>query len=348
MSDGGAEVKGDAVSPRSIEAVFRWNRAVARRAAGHAVRLALWAAIVVPLLLVNVRGRRYHIHSGVGWSTYERVYGWPCIHARRTESQPWGSFASTQNDPLRSFRLRGVVANGVVVLAVSIGSLFTLRRLRALAAHRQFSLSGLLVGCALAALCAIIKYDRWDAPFWEHNHFWGALLPPGMYFPVTASPPYVHVPILVGIAMGLYACTVALLRVGTVTWSVLRRAPATAGSQTASAPRFQSTVDALLVLATLAAVVTGAWCWWETTQPWVVTAVDRVASDTSGSEGPAEFDYCRIELSRGFQTIEFESLSTIPADKAPRVGDRIELLCDLPDDRFPFNSIQDTEYRILD
>ncbi len=90
----------------------------------------------------------------------------------------------------------------------------------------QFSLESLLIACAVtAAMCGFIKYDRYDAPFWLCYNPWIVYLAPGGYLPVTASPAYLSLPVLIGLAMGLYGSITGFPRVVRLAWRAIRRRP---------------------------------------------------------------------------------------------------------------------------
>jgi len=255
------------------------------------------------------------------------------------EHERWGSSGPEAVDPLVFVGPRAVISNTVVSLVIIAGTLFTLYRPRTRVRRLQFSLGGLLIGCAVAAaLCAFIKYDGFEAPFWRDYNSWSFSFPRGYYFPITASATYLFVPILLGMAMGLYASIMALLRVRKVVWQGIGRAGEPAGATIPERSPFQRTADALLLVAALAAFATAGWCWWERSQPWKVTAVDGLF------EGWHAF-----ELTRGFETIVLLDLGDVPENRVPRIGDKIDIHSDRARMNAigPFIHLRDLDYEIL-
>jgi hypothetical protein len=184
--------------------------------AGRLLTVTALGVVAVPLFYVHIVGRRDHVHSDLGWTSYVRLYGWPCLHGSRFVVERWFTeLGSEVRRPLEDFSVRAVAVNGSVSVAMLVGAVYVIGRLRSAIHKLQFSLGSVLILFVVAGgLCCFIKYDRnIDAYYdWETAVVAlgsGAHVPPPVP-PITDSPPYMYVPILLGMAAGMYTACVAV------------------------------------------------------------------------------------------------------------------------------------------
>jgi hypothetical protein len=133
----------------------------------------------------------------------------------------WGGSAPKEVGAICDVEIRGAIVNlGVTMLALA-GAVYTAKSFGLVLAQRRFSLRGLLVFTGVAAaMCAIIKYDVDRRSLLVDLGYSS----PKAYYPITSSPVWLYVPVLVGVAAGIWTGVSALLYgVALATAAVLRR-----------------------------------------------------------------------------------------------------------------------------
>jgi len=186
--------------------------------------------VVIPLFYFNVfTGRRGSGHSDIGWSTYDQLYGWPCVYGYRVISEPWfSSVGFREIGPLEQFNGRAVAVNAATAVAMLVGSVYVVECICRIIRDRQFSLGNVLMLFAVTGcLCCFIKYDRAGGiPYSVYIEI-GDDLAFDLHrsAPTIAdSPIWIFVPMLFGIAASIYATFAAVARIVIVLWRRLRRA----------------------------------------------------------------------------------------------------------------------------
>ena len=195
----------------------------------YPVGIVACMAVVIPLFYLNVVvGRRGDGHGGLGWTTYSRLYGWPCVHGIRVIAEPWSSqFGSKEIGPLENLSGQAVAVNAAVAVAFLVGSFYGSESMRSIIRYRRFSLGNVLMLCAVVGgVCFFVKHDRTGGvPYSVHIEIGDIEFDMQRNAPpITDSPLWVFVPILFAVASTIYMTPAALTRIATAVWRLLRRA----------------------------------------------------------------------------------------------------------------------------
>ncbi len=174
--------------------------------------------VAVPLLYFSFVGRQAPLlfgYCGVAGPIDTWRYGWPAIYGTRNISEPWlGRPGKT--GPLRDFNAGAVFWNLSVAAIMIAGTVYLSRHTVSVLRKRRFSLRGLaLLPVVVAAVCAFVKYDRSPNVIFflvpSAPARWDPEATPIIFRPqaITDFPPYLYVPIVIGIASASYAVLTA-------------------------------------------------------------------------------------------------------------------------------------------
>ncbi len=175
-----------------------------------------FAAVVVagPLLYFHLVGRQEPLligFCGVAGPRDPWRYGWPAIYGTRIIAEAWlGEPRSV--GPLENFSGQSLFWNVGVSAVMIVGSIYVVRSITSGLRKRQFSLRSLLLLAAVTAgVCTFVKYDRSpDLLFFlvpSTPARFDLKANPIVFRPqaITDFPLYLSVPIVVGVASGIYA-----------------------------------------------------------------------------------------------------------------------------------------------
>jgi hypothetical protein len=183
-----------------------------------------FAAVVVagPLLYFHLVGRQSPLLVGYCGCLAPRDvwrYGWPAIYGTRIITQAWQGEARSIG-PLERFSGQSLFWNVVVSAVMVVGSIHVVRNAASGVRKRQISLRSLLLLPAVAAgVCTFVKYDRSpDLLFFlvpSTPARFDLTANPIIFRPqaITDFPLHLSVPILIGVASGIYS---GLSAVGTL------------------------------------------------------------------------------------------------------------------------------------
>lgn len=170
--------------------------------------------VAAPLLYFNFVGRQEPLlvgYCGVAGPTDQWRYGWPVIYGTRAISEPWLGQPG-RIGPLRDFNACAVFWNLCATAIMIAGTIYVAQRIVSLLRKRQFSLHGLLLLSAVVLIvCAFIKYDRCPNLIFflvpSTPPRFDPATDPIIFRPqaITDFPPYLYMPIIIGIASASYA-----------------------------------------------------------------------------------------------------------------------------------------------
>jgi hypothetical protein len=159
----------------------------------------------LPLLGVQVYGQSWQFHTDLMLDWYARVYGWPAVHARRSEWYDLGSSVPVETSPVFDINPLAMTLNIIASIVVLAAAFATIESVRASAKSFQFSLSTLLTFVfVVGGVCGFIMFDQG----------FDVLMGPRRYVPLTACPMYVSVPLMAGIVAVLYAAVMVVAATG--------------------------------------------------------------------------------------------------------------------------------------
>jgi hypothetical protein len=178
----------------------------------HLAPIVAAIAVAGPLAYFHFVGRPYLYSPEVESVTTIYRYGWPSVYGERRFEQQWGPKGGRRVGPLDDFNGLSLFWNSIVAAAMIAGTVGVTQRTAAALRERQFSLRQLLLlPVAVAGVYAFVRYDRSpdlihflvaEAPAPIESSFRSIHRPPQA---ITSFPPYLFLPILFGVAAGVFA-----------------------------------------------------------------------------------------------------------------------------------------------
>ncbi len=174
--------------------------------------------VAAPLLYFHIVGRQAPLivgYCGTFGPLDQWRYGWPVIYGTRIIHEPWLGHPGTTG-PLEDFNAGAVFWNLSAAAVMIAGTIYVALKMLSALRDRQFSLRSLmLLPVVTAAVCTFIQYDRSPNLIFflvpSTPERFDPAADPIVFRPqaVTDFPPYLYVPIIIGVASATYAVLTA-------------------------------------------------------------------------------------------------------------------------------------------
>ncbi len=186
------------------------------------VSISISLLVAGPLLYFHFVGRQAPLlvgYCGVAGPIDEWRYGWPAIYGKRVISEPWLGMPGRVG-PLEDFNAGAVFWNLSASAITIAGTIYVAQNILSVLRKRQFSLhSLLLLPVVTAGVYVFIKYDRCPNLLFFLVPSTPARFDPAadpiIFRPqaITDFPPHLYVPIIIGVASGIYAALSAAVAI---------------------------------------------------------------------------------------------------------------------------------------